>query len=173
MPSNKTVHNKKIYVWTFEQNVIRIEEIHYLQFVKRTRSGQLSYKTICSYPCWQKYFYYFHFVIFELPPFVISFRFKKSLMNATFKFVWCQARIKMSYIIEGIKDFYNVLPGILPERIVEVPVERILIKESTMILGGQSRNFVRLAGLSGAIAVGMSAYGAHGEYISVKLVLVK
>ena len=68
----------------------------------------------------------------------------------------------MSYIIEGIKDFYNVLPGILPERIVEVPVERILIKESTMILGGQSRNFVRLAGLSGAIAVGMSAYGAHG-----------
>jgi len=79
----------------------------------------------------------------------------------------------MSYIIEGIKDFYSVLPGILPERIVEVPVERILIKESTMIFGGQSRHFVRLAGLSGAIAVGMSAYGAHGEYISVKLVLVK
>ncbi|CAG2251293.1 transmembrane protein 256 homolog isoform X1 [Mytilus edulis] len=67
----------------------------------------------------------------------------------------------MSNIIGGVIDFYKGLPSLLPERIIEIPVERIVIKESTMIIG-QSRHFVRLAGLSGAVAVAMSAYGAHG-----------
>lgn len=72
----------------------------------------------------------------------------------------------MSNIIGGVIDFYKGLPSLLPERIVEIPVERIVIKESTMIIG-QSRHFVRLAGLSGAVAVAMSAYGAHGKSSSI------
>lgn len=71
----------------------------------------------------------------------------------------------MSNIIGGVIDFYKGLPSLLPERIIEIPVERIVIKESTMIIG-QSRHFVRLAGLSGAVAVAMSAYGAHGKTLS-------
>ena len=67
----------------------------------------------------------------------------------------------MSNIIGGIIDFYNGLPSLIPEKIIEVPVERVIIKESTMIIS-QSRHFVRLAGLSGAVAVAMAAYGAHG-----------
>ncbi|XP_060078618.1 transmembrane protein 256 homolog [Ylistrum balloti] len=64
----------------------------------------------------------------------------------------------MQSVTDSIKALYNHLPAVIPERIKEV--ETVVIRESTMALAG--RNFVRLAGLSGSMAVCMAAYGAHG-----------
>ena len=42
-------------------------------------------------------------------------------------------------------------------------VERVVVREIQEMLPQYGRGFVRLAGLSGAVAVGLGAYGAHGE----------
>ncbi|OWF49687.1 transmembrane protein 256 homolog [Mizuhopecten yessoensis] len=64
----------------------------------------------------------------------------------------------MQSVTDSVKTLYNFLPAVLPKQIKEV--ETVIIRESTMALAG--RNFVRLAGLSGSVAVCMAAYGAHG-----------
>ncbi|XP_014668596.1 PREDICTED: transmembrane protein 256 homolog [Priapulus caudatus] len=43
-------------------------------------------------------------------------------------------------------------------------VTRWLGPECSVQIGNAGRNFVRLAGVSGAIAVAMGAYGAHGAF---------
>ncbi|XP_076435595.1 transmembrane protein 256 homolog [Babylonia areolata] len=59
--------------------------------------------------------------------------------------------------ITGIfSEIYRVLPGVPAPK----EIEKVVIKEvDTMI---QRRSFVRIAGLSGALAIAMAAYGAHG-----------
>ncbi|XP_069104121.1 transmembrane protein 256 homolog [Argopecten irradians] len=64
----------------------------------------------------------------------------------------------MQSVTDSVKALYNYLPAVLPERVKEV--ETVIIREANMALAG--RNFVRLAGLSGSVAVCMAAYGAHG-----------
>lgn len=62
-----------------------------------------------------------------------------------------------------VSEVSKIIPK--KEKVEEVAVSnaRTAIKEFTpMALTGS--NFVRLAGLSGGIAVAMSAYGAHGTY---------
>ena len=53
-------------------------------------------------------------------------------------------------------SLYSVVPkGDVKE------IERVIVREVTMAQSG--RAFVRVAGLSGALAVGLGAYGAHGQ----------
>ena len=62
--------------------------------------------------------------------------------------------------ITGIcNQIYSYLPGLpLPKEI-----ETVIVREVDTMF--QSRAFVRIAGLSGALSVGMAAYGAHGEFV--------
>lgn len=50
----------------------------------------------------------------------------------------------------------------LPSRTKITEIERVIVREfSETTMSPHARNFVRLAGLSGALAVGFGAYGAH------------
>jgi len=63
------------------------------------------------------------------------------------------------YIRGVVGTIYEWLPPLPPASAV---TEKVIIKEiPTEMLPQRGLNFVRLAGLSGAVAVGMGAYGAH------------
>ena len=55
----------------------------------------------------------------------------------------------------------------LPELPAKKEVETLVVREVTEMLPQQGRIFLRLAGLSGAAAVMLGAYGAHGQYITI------
>ena len=48
-----------------------------------------------------------------------------------------------------------------PAKVAEV--ERVIIREVQTMFPANGRTFIRLAGLSGALAVALGAYGAHGN----------
>lgn len=57
----------------------------------------------------------------------------------------------------ALGGLYNSLPKLSSE------VEKVVVKEIQMIgTPPGARGFIRLAGLSGAVAVSLGAYGAHG-----------
>jgi hypothetical protein len=62
------------------------------------------------------------------------------------------------YITSGGRYIYDVLKSTSPVQTVR-EVETVIVKEMAVQL---PRFFVRVAGLSGATAVVMGAYGAHG-----------
>ena len=65
------------------------------------------------------------------------------------------------YIRQAGETIWNWLPPLPPPR---ESVETVIVKEVPVeMLPRQGLTFVRLAGLSGAIAVAMGAYGAHGQ----------
>lgn len=67
----------------------------------------------------------------------------------------------MAWLWDDINAIYNQLYRSVIGSPAVKEVEKIIIKEIEMI--PPHGNFVRLAGLSGAIAVVMAAYGSHGE----------
>ena len=64
-------------------------------------------------------------------------------------------------IVQTVDWVWRNLPALLPAK---KEVERIVIKEVEEMLPQKGMLFVRLAGLSGATAVMLGAYGAHGWY---------
>src|SRR6218665_882173 len=42
-------------------------------------------------------------------------------------------------------------------------VERVVVREVTEVMAPSGRLFIRVAGVSGLLAVGLGAYGAHGK----------
>ena len=70
----------------------------------------------------------------------------------------------MSAILQSSTNaIHSVLGSLFSPREIEKPVIIREIQENMWQPG--SRTFVRVAGLSGAMAVCMSAYGAHGNAV--------
>jgi len=55
------------------------------------------------------------------------------------------------------------LPAAIRKNSPTKEVERIIVREVHDMLPARGHIFVRLAGLSGALAVAFGAYGAHGK----------
>ncbi len=66
----------------------------------------------------------------------------KDIIQSTNKYVW---------------QWLEYLPGLKE-------TEKVVVRQVTEMFPRQGQSFVRLAGLSGAVAVIMGAYGAHGLY---------
>ena len=66
--------------------------------------------------------------------------------------------VKMTEYIGGI---LSQLSNLLPQK----EVQTVVVKEIENMSLSQGRSFVRVAGLSGGLAVIMSAYGAHGKLV--------
>jgi hypothetical protein len=65
----------------------------------------------------------------------------------------------------------DIVAGILSQLSSFLPtkeVQTVVVKEVQEMALTQGRNFIRVAGLSGGLAVIMSAYGAHGKYFREK-----
>uniref|UniRef100_A0A0B6YXH5 Transmembrane protein 256 homolog n=1 Tax=Arion vulgaris TaxID=1028688 RepID=A0A0B6YXH5_9EUPU len=59
----------------------------------------------------------------------------------------------------SLNSLYKLLPNILPHT---KEIEKVIIKEIAMFsIPPGSRIFIRIAGLSGALAVALGAYGSH------------
>lgn len=68
----------------------------------------------------------------------------------------------LSNISGALNSIYYSLPPLLPKT---KEIETVIIREVAMFRIPQgSRTFIRIAGLSGAIAVALGAYGSHGMY---------
>ena len=65
-----------------------------------------------------------------------------------------------SIVKTGTGVVNSILGSVFPPKEIEQPV---VIKEIIQDMNPGGRTFVRIAGASGAIAVMMSAYGAHGN----------
>jgi uncharacterized membrane protein YgdD (TMEM256/DUF423 family) len=69
----------------------------------------------------------------------------------------------MSDLIQKSASWLNkwipALPSRSPVKVTEI--ERVVVREVDSMLTGHGRTFIRLAGLSGALAVAFGAYGAH------------
>ena len=66
-------------------------------------------------------------------------------------------------IVSGSNYIFDVLKSIKPREVVK-EVETVIEKEvSEMSMTRVPRFFVRVAGISGASAVMLGAYGAHGK----------
>ncbi|CAH1781903.1 unnamed protein product [Owenia fusiformis] len=61
-------------------------------------------------------------------------------------------------MVDQIKDLGNWCLGWLPKT---TEVQRIVVSEVKMVTPRAGQAFTRMAGLSGALAVGFGAYGAH------------
>ena len=68
-----------------------------------------------------------------------------------------------------IVDYWGVLRdytyGLLRHNKNSIPVQKEIVKvvtETKVVMFREGRNFVRLAGFSGALAVALAAYGSHG-----------
>ena len=59
---------------------------------------------------------------------------------------------------QPISWVWGMIPSIPKE------TETVIVKEIHKMLPDNGRAFYRIAGLSGAAAVALGAYGAHGEY---------
>ena len=55
----------------------------------------------------------------------------------------------------------------IPKLVTPVEVERVVVHEIQEMIPQAGQYFVRLAGASGALAVILGAYGAHGMIIRV------
>ena len=67
----------------------------------------------------------------------------------------------------ALGGLYNSIPKLSSE------LEQVIVKEIQMIGAPPgTRAFVRLAGLSGTIAVSLGAYGAHGNILKFYLSLL-
>ena len=53
------------------------------------------------------------------------------------------------------------IPSSTQRKVVEV--ERVVVQDFRSMLPASSQVFIRIAGVSGAVAVILGAYGAHGE----------
>ena len=65
----------------------------------------------------------------------------------------------MSDLIYNTRDF---IVSWLPRVSSTKEVERVIIKEVESMFRPAGQTFVRIAGLSGLLAVALGAYGAHG-----------
>jgi len=69
----------------------------------------------------------------------------------------------MQTIWDSVAVIYNSIPEFLPKKVVHVQipveVERVIAND---MAASYPRTFIRLAGVSGAMAVALAAYGAHG-----------
>ena len=70
----------------------------------------------------------------------------------------------MSSIVDEVGKLggwiYKNLPAVGPKEVEKV-TEKVVVEVREML--PQGRAFIRLAGISGALAVGLGAYGAHGN----------
>ncbi|BFZ00771.1 hypothetical protein BsWGS_03810 [Bradybaena similaris] len=65
----------------------------------------------------------------------------------------------LSNISGALNSIYTFLPPLLPKT---KEIETVIIKEIAMFrIPEGSRTFIRIAGLSGALAVALGAYGSH------------
>lgn len=94
-------------------------------------------------------------LVCESPPLILvtcSFGFRGYTIS------WCT---RMEGLLQSSSyAIHSVLGSIFPAKEIEKPV---IIREIQQSMQPGSRAFVRVAGLSGALAVVMSAYGAHGK----------
>jgi hypothetical protein len=81
----------------------------------------------------------------------------------------------MSDIIKQTTAYVRKWIPHLPKAETKVAeVERVVVREVQNMMPASGHIFIRLAGISGAVAVAMGAYGAHGEnwFINVILILL-